>query len=74
MNDGLTLRALMREVKPPPQLILTEEYGKLSWNVRAIWHEYTGWFDPSRGTTELYDVGQDDVASTIAELPSAAPL
>jgi alkyl sulfatase BDS1-like metallo-beta-lactamase superfamily hydrolase len=36
--------------------------------VRAIWHEYTGWFDPARGTTELYDVAPDSVAPTIAEL------
>jgi alkyl sulfatase BDS1-like metallo-beta-lactamase superfamily hydrolase len=68
MNAGTDLRALMRAVQPPPELRLTEEYGKVSWNVRAIWHEYTGWFDPSCGTTELYGVAPSSVAPAIAEL------
>jgi len=68
MNAGLDLRTLMREVKTPSHLALTEEYGRVPWNVRAIWHEYTGWFDPSRGTTELYDVPPASVAPAIAEL------
>ncbi|HMK86344.1 MAG TPA: alkyl sulfatase dimerization domain-containing protein [Steroidobacteraceae bacterium] len=68
MNAGVDLRTLMREVRPPPELTLTEEYGKVSWNVRAIWHEYTGWFDPARGTTELYGIGPASVAPTIVEL------
>lgn len=54
MNEGKTLNALMSEVQPPPELALTEEYGKVSWNVRAIWHEYTGWYDPSSGITGLF--------------------
>ena len=68
MNAGIDLSTLMREVKPPPELTLTEEYGKVSWNVRAIWHEYTGWFDPARGTTELYGVPPSSVAPAIVEL------
>jgi alkyl sulfatase BDS1-like metallo-beta-lactamase superfamily hydrolase len=68
MNAGIDLRTLMREIKTPSELTLTEEYGKLSWNVRAIWHEYTGWFDPSRGTTELYGVPPSSVAPTLVEL------
>ncbi|HKP57716.1 MAG TPA: alkyl sulfatase dimerization domain-containing protein [Polyangiales bacterium] len=68
MNSGVPLRTLMREIEPPPELALTEEYGKVSWNVRAIWHEYTGWFDPDRGTTELYGVPPSSVAGAIAEL------
>jgi alkyl sulfatase BDS1-like metallo-beta-lactamase superfamily hydrolase len=68
MNAGTDLRTLMREIKTPPELTLTEEYGKLSWNVRAIWHEYTGWFDPSRGTTELYGVPPSSVAPALVEL------
>ena len=68
MNAGTDLRTLMREIKTPPELALTEEYGKLSWNVRAIWHEYTGWFDPSRGTTELYGVPPSSVAPALVEL------
>lgn len=72
MNAGLSLRSLMREIEPPPELMLTQEYGKVSWNVRAIWHEYTGWFDPARGTTELYAVPPSSVAPAIAELAGGA--
>ncbi len=68
MNAGIELRTLMRDIRTPPELTLTEEYGKLAWNVRAIWHEYTGWFDPSRGTTELYGVPPSVVAPAIVEL------
>jgi alkyl sulfatase BDS1-like metallo-beta-lactamase superfamily hydrolase len=63
MNTGVSLRALV-----PPELALTEEYGKTPWNVRAIWHEYTGWFDPDRGTTELYGVPPSNIAPAIAAL------
>lgn len=72
MNEGIDLSTLMRELQPPPELELTEEYGKLSWNIRAIWHEYTGWFDPSRGTTELYGVPVQSIAPAIAELAGGA--
>lgn len=68
MNAGLDLRSLMREIKPPPELALTEEYGKVAWNVRTIWHEYTGWFDPTRGLTELYDRPATSIANALAEL------
>lgn len=72
MNAGASLRSLMREIQPPPELALTEEYGKTAWNVRAIWHEYTGWFDPDRGTTELFGVPPASVAPAIAELAGGA--
>ncbi|CAN7490618.1 MBL fold metallo-hydrolase [Phenylobacterium sp. LjRoot225] len=72
MNAGVDLRTLMREIQTPPELTLTEEYGKVAWNVRAIWHEYTGWFDPARGTTELYGVPPSNVAPAIAELAGGA--
>ena len=72
MNEGKDVRTLMREIDVPPELMLTEEYGKVAWNVRAIWHAYTGWFDPARGTTELYGVPPSDVAPAIAELAGGA--
>ena len=68
MNEGKDVRTLMREVRTPAELQLTEEYGKIAWNVRAIWHEYTGWFDPSYGTTALYGVPLSSVASDLTEL------
>jgi alkyl sulfatase BDS1-like metallo-beta-lactamase superfamily hydrolase len=72
MNAGKDIRTLMREVTTPPELSLTEEYGKVAWNVRAIWHEYSGWFDPARGTTELYAVSPDAVAPALAALSGGA--
>jgi glyoxylase-like metal-dependent hydrolase (beta-lactamase superfamily II) len=72
MNAGKNLRTLMREVVPPPELALTEEYGKVAWNVRAIYHEYTGWQEPSRGLTDLYGVPASSVAPAIAELTGGA--
>lgn len=72
MNAGKDLRTLMAEVVPPPELTLTEEYGKVAWNVRAIWHEYTGWHDPARGLTDLYGVAASSVAPAIAELAGGA--
>jgi alkyl sulfatase BDS1-like metallo-beta-lactamase superfamily hydrolase len=72
MNQGLGVQELMATVKPPPELQLTEEYGKVAWNVRAIWHEYTGWFDYARGTTDLYHVPASSVAPAIAELAGGA--
>jgi alkyl sulfatase BDS1-like metallo-beta-lactamase superfamily hydrolase len=72
MNAGVSLRTLMREVRPPPELCLTEEYGKTAWNVRAIWHEYSGWFDPERGTTELFGSEVASIAPALAELAGGA--
>jgi alkyl sulfatase BDS1-like metallo-beta-lactamase superfamily hydrolase len=72
MNAGKSLRELMAEVVPPPELTLTEEYGKVAWNVRAIWHEYTGWHDPADGLTDLYGVPRSSVAPAIAELAGGA--
>jgi alkyl sulfatase BDS1-like metallo-beta-lactamase superfamily hydrolase len=68
MNEGVDLRTLMREIRTPPELTLTEEYGKVAWNVRAIWHEYSGWFDPARGTTDLYGVPAASVAPAVVEV------
>jgi len=68
MNEGKTLSALMSEVQPPPELALTEEYGKVSWNVRAIWHEYTGWYDPSSGITGLFPSSASAIEPMLVEL------
>lgn len=62
MNAGTPLRQLMQTIKPPADLTLTEEYGRVPWNVRAIWHEYTGWFDANLGSSEMYGVAPKDLA------------
>lgn len=72
MNEGKSLRALMQDVRTPPELALTEEYGKVAWNVRAIWHEYSGWFDPAAGTTDLYGVPASSVGPALADLAGGA--
>jgi alkyl sulfatase BDS1-like metallo-beta-lactamase superfamily hydrolase len=72
MNAGRSLRELMAQIVLPAELQLTEEYGKTAWNVRAIWHEYTGWHDPARGITDLYGVPAESVAPAIAALCGGA--
>ena len=55
MNAGTDVHTLMREVTVPDHLDVGEGYGQTSWNVRAIWENYAGWFH-HRSTTELYGV------------------
>jgi alkyl sulfatase BDS1-like metallo-beta-lactamase superfamily hydrolase len=61
MNDGTDVHTLMHEIRTPAHLDVGEGYGKTSWNVRAIWENYAGWFH-HRSTTELYDVPPSAVA------------
>ncbi|MBM4382182.1 MAG: MBL fold metallo-hydrolase [Deltaproteobacteria bacterium] len=53
MNAGKDLWTLMREVKLPPELAVSEQYGRVAWGVRAICESYTGWFR-YESTAELY--------------------
>ena len=64
MNAGADVHTLMREVRVPDHLDVGEGYGKTSWNVRAIWEHYAGWFH-HRSTTELYDVPPSAVAHDV---------
>jgi alkyl sulfatase BDS1-like metallo-beta-lactamase superfamily hydrolase len=57
----------------PPELDVGEGYGKVSWDVRAIWENYSGWFH-HRSTTELYDVGPDELSADLVDLVGADPL
>jgi alkyl sulfatase BDS1-like metallo-beta-lactamase superfamily hydrolase len=72
MNAGKDLHTLMREVTTPPELTLTEEYGRIAWNVRATWNEYSGWFDYDEGTTALYDVPRRSVSPDLVALAGGA--
>lgn len=67
MNSGATVTELMRSVQLPPELDVGEGYGKVAWNVRAIWENYAGWFH-HRSTTELYPVGPDSVHTELGRL------
>jgi alkyl sulfatase BDS1-like metallo-beta-lactamase superfamily hydrolase len=67
MNAGKDLYTLMREITLPPELEVGEGYGKVSWDVRAIWENYSGWFH-HRSTTELYAVGPIDLNAEFVDL------
>jgi alkyl sulfatase BDS1-like metallo-beta-lactamase superfamily hydrolase len=73
MNSGADIHTAMREVRVPAQLDVGEGYGKTSWNVRAIWEMYTGWFR-HRSTTELYGVAPDSVAADVVNAAGADAL
>ena len=50
-----------------------EGYGKTSWNVRAIWENYAGWFH-HRSTTELYGVAPAAIAPDLVAAAGADAL
>lgn len=43
MNEHRDLWQLMREIKLPPDLATVPGRGPVSWYVRAVWEQYTGW-------------------------------
>lgn len=73
MNAGRDVHTLMRAIRLPPDLEVGEGYGKVAWNVRAIWETYAGWFH-HRSTTELYAVPSATVAPDIVKAAGAAAL
>lgn len=73
MNAGKDVRTLMRDIVLPAECEVGQGYGKVAWDVRAIWENYSGWFH-HESTTELYPVGFDAVAADIVELAGADAL
>jgi glyoxylase-like metal-dependent hydrolase (beta-lactamase superfamily II) len=73
MNAGKDVHTLMREITLPPELDVGEGYGKVAWDIRAIWENYSGWFH-HRSTTELYPVPPREVAEDLVELAGAQQL
>jgi alkyl sulfatase BDS1-like metallo-beta-lactamase superfamily hydrolase len=71
MNAGKDVHTLMREIKLPENLQIGEFHGKVSWAVRAIWEEYSGWFHYDT-TTSLYGVPRTSVHADLAELAGGA--
>jgi alkyl sulfatase BDS1-like metallo-beta-lactamase superfamily hydrolase len=67
MNEGKDLWTLMREIELPPELEVSQQYGRVAWGVRAIYELYTGWFR-YESTTELYDVQPRDVYPELVAL------
>lgn len=72
MNAGRTVHELMRDVRLPDALQIGEFHGKVSWSVKTIWDEYSGWFHYEDGTTELYHVPRSAVNPDIVELAGGA--
>jgi alkyl sulfatase BDS1-like metallo-beta-lactamase superfamily hydrolase len=72
MNAGKDVHTLMREIRLPDHLRIGEFHGKVSWAVRSIWEEYSGWFHYEDGSTALYDVPRSSVNTDLAELAGGA--
>jgi glyoxylase-like metal-dependent hydrolase (beta-lactamase superfamily II) len=66
MNADKTLPQLMREIKLPAELELSEGYGKVAFSVRGLWETYNGWFQ-MESPTELYPVPVGSVYSDLVE-------
>ena len=71
MNEGKDLWTLMEEVRLPPDLQVSQQYGRVPWGVRAIWEAHTGWFR-YESTTELYGVPPEAVYAELGELAGGA--
>ena len=67
MNRGRDVYTLMREIRIPDEYKVGEGYGLTSWNVRAIWEHYAGWFH-HHSSTELYTVPPSSVHPDLVEL------
>jgi alkyl sulfatase BDS1-like metallo-beta-lactamase superfamily hydrolase len=67
MNAGKDVFTLMREIALPDNLKIGEFHGKVSWAVRSIWEEYSGWFHYD-STTSLYAVPRSSVHADLVEL------
>lgn len=53
MNELKDMWTLMQEIQLPEHLAMAPGRSPVSWYVRAVWEEYTGWFR-SELTSELY--------------------
>lgn len=73
MNAGKDVHTLMREIHLPDEFDVGQHYGMVSWNVRAIWETYAGWFH-HQSTTELYDVPARAVAPDLVAVAGASAL
>ena len=76
MNAGKTVEQLMKEIRLPAHLELSQTHGKVSWAVRSIWEYYATWFHFER-TSELYATPltaiQEDLISVV-NMPAAMQL
>jgi alkyl sulfatase BDS1-like metallo-beta-lactamase superfamily hydrolase len=73
MEAGTDVLTLMRDIELPARFELGEGYGLTSWNVRAIWETYAGWFH-HRSTTELFGVPATAVAGDLVAIAGPGPI
>jgi alkyl sulfatase BDS1-like metallo-beta-lactamase superfamily hydrolase len=73
MNAHKDVYTLMREIRLPDHLKIGEFHGNVRWAVRAIWHEYSGWFLYD-STTSLYGVPRSSVDKDLVELTGGAQI
>ena len=73
MNELKSMWTLMQEIQLPDHLSPAPGRSPVSWYVRAIWEEYTGWFR-SELTSELYATPAQSVWGDIAALTGIDPL
>jgi len=71
MNAGEDVHTLMAEIQLPEEIRIGEYHGKVSWAVRTIWEEYSGWFHMD-STTSLYAVPRSSVHGDLVELAGGA--
>lgn len=71
MNAGKDVHTLMREIRLPEALTIGEYHGKVSWAVKTIWEEYSGWFHFD-STTSLYAVPRASVDADLCRLAGGA--
>jgi len=72
MKAGKDVHTLMREIALPDAIRIGEFHGKVSWAVRTIWEEYSGWFHYEDGTTGLYGVPRSSIDADLIELAGSA--
>jgi len=71
MAAGKDMFTLMQEIQLPAELQTKPGRGPVSWYVRAVWEEYTGWFRQEL-TTELYPIPPRAIWGELAELAGGA--
>lgn len=71
MNAGKTYWELMRDVKLPKALELSQGHGRVSWSVRGIWEILTGWYAYDT-VADLYHVPPAAVNGDLVELVGGA--
>ena len=71
MNAGKTYWELMRDIRLPKELELSQGHGRVSWSVRGIWEIVTGWYSYDT-IADLYHVPPTAVNSDLVELAGGA--